>query len=264
MRRTLALLLLACAAVSAHAQDFSWPDGHKAAVSLAYDDALPSQLDIAVPALKKRGLKASFYLTLANETVAKRLDDWRAVAADGNELGNHTLFHPCSASKEGREWVVPYRDLDAMTPPQMHEEVRLANAMLHAVDGRDRRTFTPPCGDRLAGGKDYVDGVTNLFDGLRVPGDAVVRDMATLDPNAVPVMAPVGMTGAQLIALVEDAARKGTMVSLTFHGVGGDYLTTSAQAHEELLDYLAAHRDTYWVATFDDIASYIRSRREHK
>ena len=114
----------------------------------------------------------------------------------------------------------------------MHEEVRLANAMLHAIDGRERRTFTPPCGDRLAGGKDYVAGVTGLFDGLRVPGDAVVPDMATLDPNAMPVMAPVGMTGAQLIALVEDAARKGTMVSLTFHGVGGDYLTTSAQAHE--------------------------------
>ena len=263
MRRPLALLLLACAA-SAHAQGFAWPEGRKAAVSLAYDDALPSQLDIAVPALKRHGLKASFYLTLSNETVAKRLDEWRAVAADGNELGNHTLFHPCSASKEGREWVVPYRDLDTMTAPQMHEEVRLANAMLHAIDGRERRTFTPPCGDRLAGGEDYVAGVTGLFDGLRVPGDAVAPDMSTLDPNAITATAPVGLTGAQLIALVEDAARKGTMVSLTFHGVGGDYLTTSAQAHAQLLDYLAAHRDTYWVATFDDIATYIRSRREPK
>ena len=39
---------------------FSWPNGAKAAVSLAYDDALPSQLDTAIPQLNAAGLKAVF------------------------------------------------------------------------------------------------------------------------------------------------------------------------------------------------------------
>ena len=41
-------LLLACtlAAAQAGAADFRWPGGQRAAVSLAYDDALDSQLDV--------------------------------------------------------------------------------------------------------------------------------------------------------------------------------------------------------------------------
>ena len=52
---------------------FSWPNGAKAAVSLAYDDALPSQLDTAIPQLNAAGLKGSFYLPLSAETVQRRL-----------------------------------------------------------------------------------------------------------------------------------------------------------------------------------------------
>ena len=38
----------------------------RAAVSLAYDDALDSQLDNAIPALDRHGLRATFYLTAGN------------------------------------------------------------------------------------------------------------------------------------------------------------------------------------------------------
>ncbi|MBY3627222.1 polysaccharide deacetylase family protein, partial [Acinetobacter sp. CUI P1] len=77
---------------------FSWPNGAKAAVSLAYDDALPSQLDTAIPQLNAVGLKGSFYLPLSADTIQKRLADWRAAAAQGHELGNHSLFHQCAKS----------------------------------------------------------------------------------------------------------------------------------------------------------------------
>src|SRR5690606_6249404 len=77
---------------------FQWPNGAKAAINLAYDDAVPSQLDNAIPALNKYGLKGSFYLTLSAETVATRMAEWRKAAANGHELANHTLFHQCSAA----------------------------------------------------------------------------------------------------------------------------------------------------------------------
>src|SRR3546814_7923192 len=69
-------------------------------LSLAYDDALDSQLDNAIPALDRHGFHASFYLPLAADTLRTRLDEWRAAAARGHELGNHTLFHQCSRSEE--------------------------------------------------------------------------------------------------------------------------------------------------------------------
>ena len=40
-----------------------WPRGY---VSLAYDDGLDSQLDIAVPQLEAAGLRGTFYLTWDN------------------------------------------------------------------------------------------------------------------------------------------------------------------------------------------------------
>ena len=50
------------------------------------------------------------------------------------------------------------------------------------------------------------------------------------------------------------------MANLTFHGIGGDHLAVSAEAHEALLAHLAAHPDVYWVATFRDIMRWVRTR----
>ena len=262
LSHVLVALCLATATL-AHAADapFAWPHGEKAAVSLAYDDAIDSQLDNAIPALDRAGLKGSFYLTLANPSLRNRLDGWRAAAAHGHELGNHTLFHFCSAKPAGHEWVTPELDLDTVSAARMVAQVKLANTMLHAIDGRTERTFTVPCGDRMALGGDYVDLVKNEFVAIKSGSGAVVADMDTLDPYAVGVTAPEGVTGAQLIALVQQAAQSGTMINFTFHGIGGDYITTSKQAHDELLAYLAAHRDVYWTDTFINIMKYVKSQQ---
>src|SRR5690349_9564856 len=157
-----ATLLASSLVTATEAPRFDWPDGKKAAVSLAYDDALDSQLDNAIPALDRHGLKGSFYLVPANPPVRLRMDDWRAAARNGHELGNHTLFHQCSARGQGREWVQPERDLDAVTVAQMHDQVILANTFLQAIDGRsDGRTFTAPCGDQQAKDGNYINAIAD-------------------------------------------------------------------------------------------------------
>lgn len=261
--RAAALLcaVLSCPAAATQPAAFAWPDGQRAAVSLSYDDALDSQLDTAIPALDRHGLKGSFYLTLSADTVRTRMQDWRAAARSGHELGNHSLFHQCAASKPGRTWVMPQHDLDAMTAVQMQEQVRLASTMLQAIDGATTRTFTVPCGDTQARDGEYVAGLAPNFVGIKVMGNAVVPDMHTLHAHAVPVEAPVGLDGDALIALVEDAARRGTMVNLTFHGIGAEHLSVSSEAHAQLLDHLAAHRDRYWTATFREIMTWVRDRQ---
>ena len=246
---------------AADGTSFQWPENRKAAVSLAYDDALDSQLDNAIPALDRHGLKGSFYLQLSSPPVEKRMAEWRAAAGNGHELGNHTLFHQCSGSMQGREWVQPQRDLDKTTAAQMQDQIRMANVMLAAIDGKHERTMTVPCGDILAGGKNYIELVGPEFVAIKLGPGTVVPDMHKLDLHAVPVGVPVDVSGQQLITWVQEAARLGTMANFTFHGIGGDHLSVSSEAHEELLAYLAAHRDVYWTDTFLNLTKYIREQQ---
>lgn len=249
------------AAPAGAAEPFGWPGGARAAVSLAYDDAMASQLDHAIPALDAAGLKASFYLTLSAETVKNRLSEWRAAAARGHELGNHTLFHQCSGSAPGRGWVGPDNDLDTTGAAQLAAQIRVGNTLLHAIDGRHERTFTAPCGDTQAGGQDYLGLVGAEFVAMKVGVGGVVVDMATLDPLAMRAAVPTLATGTQLIALVQEAARAGTMVNITFHGIGGEYLSVSNEAHRVLLEHLASNRDVYWTDTFINIMKYVKAQR---
>lgn len=109
-----------------------WPGGARAAVSLTYDDGLDSQLANAVPALDQRDFKATFFLT--KENMEARLADWRAVAAAGHEIGDHTVSHPCELKGYSAEKFAK-------------EEVLGAESFLDAGFGADRqRVFAYPCG----------------------------------------------------------------------------------------------------------------------
>ncbi len=261
---TIGLVLGLSTQVYAADAGFTWPNGAKAAVNLAYDDALDSQLDIAIPALNKYKLKGTFYLNVVSPTLNTRLEDWRKVAKAGHELGNHSIFHQCAKSGPGREWVPADRDLDKVSVIQMQDQVKVANSFLHAVDGKTERTYTPPCIDLNAGGANYVDGLKSEFVAIKATGGGVTPDMKTLDPYRVGVDFPSNVTGAQLIAVVKEAAAKGTMANFTFHGIGGDHLVTSKEAHEELLKYLADNKDIYWTDTFVNIMKYVKEQQAKK
>lgn len=262
-----ALWLLACgSSLAAPAEPaFRWPHGASAAVSLAYDDALDSQLDNAIPVLNRYGIKGSFYLQLSSASIGRRLLLWRAAAAQGHELGNHSLFHQCSRSAPGREWVQGHRDLDTMSTAQMRDQLIMANTVLHMIDGRRERTFTVPCGDVVTKDGNYLATVQSEFVAIKA-GDASGKaaSMNTLDPYAVPVIVPVNVSGQQLIAMVKQAGASGGMLNLTFHGIGGEHLAVSREAHEELVKFLAANRKHYWTDTFLNLMTYVKKVKAEK
>ena len=219
------------------------------AISLSYDDALDSQLDNAVPALNHHGLTASFYLVLASPSVRRRLPDWRAVAAQGHELGNHTIHHPCSASKPDRDWVRSYYNIDTYLLDEIVDEITVANSFLHAIDGRDERTLTPPCGDVFASGENYLPAVRRLF--------VAIKGFESDNQAFASAWVPVGISGPDLIDRVNAEATRGTrLFNVIFHGIGGDYLAVSTEAHDQLLDFLAAQRESFWVDSYINIMKY--------
>jgi peptidoglycan/xylan/chitin deacetylase (PgdA/CDA1 family) len=240
-----------------------WPRGAVAAVSLGYDDGLHSHLDHVVPALNKRGLKASFYVPINSPTVPARQNEWRAAALAGHELGNHSLFHACSKSQTGRQWVAPHRDLDTMMPAQLQEQVIAANTWLQALDGKSHRTFTPPCLDLKAGKEDFAVALQPHFVAYRA-GVGEVNDAMTLNPYAVPVVFIEGWSAEQIIAVVERAIASRSIAVLLFHGVGAEHLQVSREAHDALLDYLARNQHRLWTDSFVNIMQHVRHQQAPK
>lgn len=240
------LFCLLCWVMPIHAQtDEHWPAGAKVAVSLSYDDALESQLDVALPALNRYGFKASFYLPIAYPGVKNRLQEWREVARQGHELGNHTLFHPCHPDQY---WVSPEQDLERYTMNQIVREIRTANVFLEALDGWRARTFTPACFDLTINGTSYVPLIEDEFIAIKGLDNG-------MPPDSHVLWAPSEVDGEALIEFVRSHTKAGMVINILFHGIGSDYLAVPAEAHEDLLQFLARNRETYWVDTYRDIMS---------
>lgn len=236
-----------------------WPDHKQAAIVLTYDDALLSQLNIAVPQLEKAGLKATFFLT--SDLDYRTLPRWREVAKKGFELGNHTLYHPCVSTTDNPVSSAGY------TPYQMVREIEVMNWLLYAIDGRMARTFAYPCTDTTAGGRSYVDTLRHYksVKYARLGGDeqtAVITDFAHLDSLRVPSLGLEDSSSADmLIRFVKTVQQRGGLGIIMFHGIGGDYITTSTAVHQQLLDYLVENRRSIWVPTFQEAMDYVMRRR---
>ncbi len=229
-------------------KDFTWPGGQQLAVSLSYDDALDSQLDNAVPALDSLQIKASFYILPNSASMNSRMQEWRQLARNGHELGNHSIYHPCRRSLPGRDWVPPHHDLDTYSLEQMMEELATANTFLKALDGQTERTFTVPCGDMMPGIEEqYRNSLQELF--VAYKGQGVASGFSVL-------WAPEAVSGQELIDYVKNVPAGTSLVNIIFHGVGGDYLSVSSEAHRELLSFLAANRDRYYVDSYIKLMKY--------
>jgi hypothetical protein len=216
----------------------------KIAISISYDDALNSQLDNALPSLNERGIKASFYVVPLSPAFQTRINEWKTVAQQGHELGNHTLFHACIKNKPGREWVDPYNALNDKTVNDMLNEVTVANTLLEALDGETVRTLTPPCFDEMAKDGNYIDAVKDQF--------VAIKSRDNADTSAL--IAPDSIGAQQIISFIESQPANITLINVLFHGVGGDHLSVSAKEHAMFLDYLVANSDKYWVDTYRNIS----------
>lgn len=259
-----ALSLSACANTATKAtpqSDGLW-QGKKAAVVLTYDDSIAEHLDNALPALDKRGLKATFYVTIDTTAFRERLPEWQALAKNGHELGNHTLFHPCDGSLPGRDWVAKDRDLSKWTVKQMVDNLRVAGVTLEAIDGQKERTFAYTCGDTTAGGESFVEAIKPYFLGARAVDYGLFKPK-DVDLFSIKTYALQGQSAAQLTEQVDSAIAQGGLLVFLFHGVGGGhFLDVSQQAHDALLDYLVTKERDVWVTTARDAARFVKAAQK--
>ena len=258
----LALLIIA-SSLTGYSQTVQPWKGKKCAIVLTYDDALDQHLDNAIPVLDSLKLKATFYITAFSQSMQTRLNEWKKLAAKGYELGNHTLYHPCSGGK-GREWVKPEYDMNNYTVKRMVDETRMTNLFLQALDGKTKRTFAFTCGDMKIGDSSFIYAMKNDFVAARAVR-AEMHKINEIDLLNVDCYMVNGETSAQMIEWAKKAMETNSLLVILFHGVGGgNALNVSLPAHREFLQYLKKNEKDIWVAPMLDVAEYIKKSQANK
>jgi len=251
------LVLFASALVRVHAQfNIPW-QGKKCAVVLTYDDAIDQQLDNAVPVLDSLGLKGTFYVTAFSHSMQTRMNEWKRLAAEGHELGNHTLYHPCIGGT-GREWVRPEYDMRNYTVQRMVDETRMTNVFLQALDGNTQRTFAFTCGDMKIGDSSFIGAMKNDFVAARSVR-AEMHKIGEIDLYNVDCYGVNGESSAQLIEWVRTAMKTNSLLVILFHGVGGgNALNVTPAAHSEFLHFLKDNEKDIMIAPMITMAEHIK------
>lgn len=247
--------------VSGHAQsDRPW-NGKKCAVVITYDDAIDQHLDNAIPVLDSLGLKASFYITAFSSSMQKRMNEWKKLAANGHELGNHTLYHPCTGGK-GREWVSREYDLNNYTVKRMVDETRMTNLFLRALDGKNKRTFAFTCGDMKIGDSAFINAMKKDFIAARAVRNEMHK-LHEIDLHNVDCFMVNNHSFLQMKEWVDKAIQTNSLLVILFHGVGGgNALNVDVNEHRELLQYLKKNRESIWVAPLLEVAEFIKKQNQ--
>ena len=243
---------------------FSWPDGRSVALSLSFDDARPSQVDVTFPLLQSYGVKATFY---ANpENVETRRDAWREVAAAGHELGNHTVTHPCSinfAFSRGNP-------LESYSLDRMEQELLDCNRQLQELCGVTPETFAYPCGQtfvgRGAGTQSYVPLIARHFlAGRGFPSEH--HNMPLLCDLAQINGCPFDRLPFEVVReWIETARAEGAWLVLAGHDTGDEdrHQMVRSDTLRALCDYALDPVNGVWLDTVAAVARYVKEQQTRK
>jgi peptidoglycan-N-acetylglucosamine deacetylase len=239
-----------------------WPQDRPAAISLTFDDGINSDLDFAAPILKKHHLTGTFFVNTARGPWEQRKEEWKQLALDGSELANHTVHHPCMLAQ-----ITPHSQ--DYTPEMFEPEIAdAARQITELLNSRRGLTFAYPCGnmsfgkpqDEVKNAALFMRYVSENSFGARGVGVGAANpdELNILDVNDLGSTA--GKEFPELLDLAEPAFQSHNWGIYCFHGVGGDWLSITPQALDELSAYLERHSEI-WTTTFGDALRYIQERK---
>jgi len=255
--------LLNVSSASQQASGFVWPDGQRGALSLTFDDARLSQVDIGLAALEKLGAKATFYVQPSN--VEKRLDGWKKMAAAGHEIANHTIVHPCSGNFP---WA-RNKALEEYSLQKMHDELVEANKQIKAQLGVTPVSYAYTCGQTFVGrgldARSYIPVVASLFLTGRSAYDETPNDPLFCDFAQLASFDMDAKSFDQLLPILEQTKKQGGWLILMGHEINRDGAqTTRLDTLEKLVAYANAPENKLWTAPVATIARYVQQQRAQR
>ena len=242
------LLASYCSAQTSTFKVLPW-NHHEAALSLTFDDSRAVHLDVAVPELNQRHLRATFFLIVSKTT---RLDDWRRVQTQGHEIGNHSISHEHATdlNKAGEEL-----------------QVEDAKIVLDSNFGSNIITFAYPFTEVSPGLLYWVKRYDFAARGGR--GDSSqLYIKSDSQPEWYDLPSQPSYTrydAATYEGWVDKDIALNAWTIVQIHGIGDastGFEPIPSHTFVEFLDYLkAAENRGLWVAPFGEVAAYFRAQK---
>lgn len=242
-------------------ENFSWPDGKKIALSLSFDDARLSQVEGGTALLDEYGVKATFFVVPAQ--VEERLDGWKEAVANGHEIGNHTLTHPCSGNYPWSQ----AKALENYDLKSMRKEMEDCNEQIEKLLGVRPTVFAYPCGHTYVGRglktKSYVPVVTKLFFAGRTYRDKISNDPAYCDLSQLTGIDMDEKDFDEILLLVKRAQQHNHWLILGGHEMAeSGNQTTRLAMLRKLLEYASDPSNGIWLAPVGTVAKYLNEQRQ--
>ena len=258
-------LLLLCFLLNkpafAQQSSFAWPKGKRVAISLTFDDARPSQVTGGTALLDQYNTKGTFYVVPS--TVKEQLAGWKKAIANGHEIGNHSLNHPCTGNFP---WARP-KALEEYTLEKMRNELIEANKQIEAMLGVKPEVFAYPCGQTYVGRardtKSYVPVVAELFLSGRGWLDEGPNDPTYCDFAQLTGMEMDGKEFEEILPIIQSAKNSGKWLVLAGHEMGEPgKQTTRLSMLKKLLEYAQNPANEIWIAPVGTVVKYIQQQKK--
>lgn len=237
---SLALLAATSAVIAGPVTTVPW-DGHTGAVTFTFDDGCPTHLTNVIPALDKRGIPGTFFLSGAPASPQKA--QWIAAARRGHELGNHTSTH---ANLSG---------LDSTTiSTEILDQARALRSLDPSVEALT--LAYPYCATNTL--VDSIAAQENLIS--RTCGGAARFAWGTRPRNwmqATSLIVQDSASGLDALAGIDAVTSTNSWLVTLNHGVGGDWLPAPTASVEAMFDRAIAKGA--WIATYQQVAAYWRA-----
>lgn len=225
----------------------TWSGFKTAAVTYTFDDNTANQLPVALPLFDKYDFKATFF------PVIDWNPDWAAfkkAAENGHEIGSHTVSHA---------------NLSTLGTDKQKTELEKSQSIINSEipDAKCVTIAYPFCsvGDLPLIQKYYIAGrICSQAIEPATPAD-FYRISSIIAGSQGTIK-----TASDFNAKVESAKESKGWCVFLIHGVDDDHGFSPLNSAElaNHLQYLKAHENDYWVATFGNVVKYIKERNSVK
>lgn len=224
-------------------------------------DEAYKQIDEAYAKVRQGGLKeAPTPATYDNETVDVSWDELKKIAERGHEFASHSVSHPQFA-------IIDDINID-------YEILKSREEILNHLGVK--HTFSHEC-PHGSENKRVMERVMPIYPALRnrmpEPFLEEINRWNKKDPTASPKEYVQWQRGPKTKTTVEEMKRwidvcltkDNIWLVLTFHGVNGiGYEPKESSDLKEYFEYMKLKESSLWIATFQDVAKYMRERKNSR